>query len=75
MAQTITAPDTIPMSKVRAFLADLGLNTTYLRELVCGMNGVYVEVMAQDADGKPYFVPGTNEVAVHRISMRLDLDA
>jgi hypothetical protein len=58
---------------VRAFLADLGIDAKYLRDFYCGMSGVYVEVLAQDANGKPYMQG--DEAAVHRIAIPLDGDA
>lgn len=73
MSLTLDVPDTIPMSKVRAFLADLGIDAKYLREFYCGMGGVYVEVVALDKDGKPY-ANGT-DIAMHRIAIPLDQDA
>lgn len=66
-------PESIPFSKVRAFLADLGIDAKYLREFYCGMGGVYVEVVALDKDGKPY-ANGT-DIAMHRIAIPLDQDA
>lgn len=73
MKQDIQVPDSIPLSKVRAFCEGLGINATYLREFSCGMHGVYVEVVALDADGKPY--ANGDEIAMHRISIPLDRDA
>lgn len=70
----IDVPDTIPLSKVRAFLADLGIDVKGLRELVVGIDGVYAEVMALDAKGSPYF-EGNGSVAMHRIALQLDRDA
>lgn len=69
----LAVPDAVPFSKVRQFLADLGINAEYLREFYCGMSGVYVEVIALDAEGHPY-VEG-DELAVHKIALPLDRDA
>lgn len=74
MGRTIDAPETIAMSKVRAFLAELGIDAKYLRELNVGMEGVYVEVVARDEKGSIY-TEANGDIAMHRISMRLDRDA
>ena len=66
-------PESIPLSKVREFVTELGLNPKYLREFSCGMSGVYVEVVALDAEGRPY--ANGDEIAMHTISIPLDRDA
>jgi hypothetical protein len=74
--QTITAPETVPLSKIKAFLADLGIDAKHLINFECGVDGVHVEMYALNEDGHPYFAnPSTGEAAVHRISMQLDRDA
>jgi hypothetical protein len=70
----MNVPESIPWSKLRAFLADLGIDVTHLRELRIGYDGVQAEVVALDAKGKLYLTPG-GDIAVHRISMRLDHSA
>jgi len=77
--QAITAPETVPFSKVRAFLSDLGIDgvqAQFLTRFECGIDGVHVEMYALNEEGHPYFpTPGSKDVAMHSISMRLDLDA
>lgn len=68
-------PESIPLSKIQAFLADLGIDATYLREFHCGSDGVYVEVLALDKDGEPYVHGPSHDVAVHRIAIPLDNEA
>ena len=72
-ALPLDVPDSIALSKVREFIASLGIDPKYLREFSCGMSGVYIEVVALDADGKPY--ANGDEIAMHRISIPLDRDA
>jgi hypothetical protein len=73
--KTFDVPDSIPRSKVRAFLEDLGLPNSNLIELNVGTGGVYVEMWALDEDGRRYVTPGTKEAARHRIAIPLDRDA
>lgn len=77
MSKTFDVPDTIPVSKVEAFLADLGLDVTsqHLIGFRAGDDGVYAEWYAVDADGFRYFEPASGKVATHRIAIRLDRDA
>jgi len=69
----VEVPESIPLSKVRAFVEELGIDAKYLREFSCGMSGVYVEAVALDANGKPY--ANGDEIAMHRISIPLDREA
>lgn len=73
--KSIDVPDTLPMSKVRAFVADLGLDPKFLRELHVGLDGVYVEVLALNDKGQPYVDAGGLEPAMHRIAVRLDTES
>ena len=74
--QMITAPETVPLSKIKAFLTDLGIDAKHLVHFECGVDGVYVEMWALNEDGQPYFAnPSASEAAMHRISMQLDRDA
>ena len=81
--RTFAVPDTINVSKVLAFIADLGveINRDDLLELHLGMDGVYVEFYDRLPEGDPnagmrYFnPPGGDEPAKHRISIRLNFDA
>lgn len=74
MAQTFAVPDTISLAKVQAILADLGIETDprHIREVVIGIDGVHVELIALSDDGQPYMTPDGRDIATHRISMRLD---
>jgi hypothetical protein len=68
-------PDSIPISKVRAFVAELGIPAEDLRDFTCGVSGVYVEVYARDKTGQKYYDAGSGSTAVHRISIPLDRTA
>jgi hypothetical protein len=67
-------PDSIALSKVREFVASLGIDPKYLREFSCGMSGEHVEVVALNADGKPYVDGLSDNIAVHTIAIPLDRD-
>lgn len=75
MAKTFDVPDSIPLSKVKAFLADLGVDDTGLLEFHCGMGGVYAELYAHNESGHKYLNPDGKTVATHRIAIPLDRDA
>lgn len=67
-------PDSVPLSKVRGFLAELGLPMDGLIDFRCGMQGVYLEVAAKDAAGKRY-VNSDRTLAVHHIAIPLDRES
>lgn len=73
--KTFDVPDTIPLTKIQAFLSDLDLPLGDLIELNVGGGGVYVELWALNEDGQRYCNPGTKEAARHRIAIRLDRDS
>ena len=74
MSKTFDVPDTVPISKVRAFLTDLGIDFTHVRQFRVGMDGVHVDSMALDEKGRVYAAPN-GDIAMHSISIRLDRDA
>lgn len=73
--QTFDVPDTIPLSKVQAFLADLGIGLNDTIQLNIGVGGVYVELWASDGNGQRYIEHGSTAAATHRIAIKLDRDA
>lgn len=73
MKPNVEVPESIALSKVRAFVEELGLDSHWLREFSCGVSGVFIEVVALGADGKPY--ANGDEIAMHRISIPLDRQA
>jgi hypothetical protein len=73
--KTFDVPDTIPLSKVRAFLTDLGFPLDDLIDLNVGTSGVYVELWARNADGQRYIPVGARDAARHEIAIPLDRDA
>jgi hypothetical protein len=77
MLKTFDVPETISLSQVTEFLAELGVNIRPqdLIEFHIGMDGVHVEVYDTDADGRPYFNPDGQSAATHRIAIRLDQTA
>lgn len=70
MTVHIDTPDTIPLAKVLAFLADLGLPGEDLREMTVGINGVQAEFVARNQDGHPYM--DGDDIAVHVVSIPMD---
>jgi hypothetical protein len=72
--KTFDVPDKIPLSKVQAFLADLGIESKYLRELNIGRDGVFVEIVALDDKGGVIVAPN-GDIVMHRIALGLDRDA
>jgi hypothetical protein len=74
MLKTFDVPETISLSQVTAFLAEIGVNIRPqdLIEFHIGMDGVHVEVYDTDADGRLYFNPDGKSLATHRIAIRLD---
>jgi hypothetical protein len=74
VSKTFDVPETIPMSKVTAFLADLGLDVKDLRQLNIGKDGLYAVFMARDDKGSRY-LNGDGELALHQIAIPLDWEA
>ena len=66
----IEVPESIPLSKVQAFLAELGFKAKNMREFHVGLDGVYAEITAL-RDGRPY-LSDDGTLAVHRIAIPLD---
>jgi hypothetical protein len=73
--KTLDVPATIPLSKVRAFLTDLGIPLEDTIELNIGTDGVYVEMWARNENGAHYIPAASKEPARHRIAIPLDVDA
>lgn len=71
----LDVPDTIPLSKVQAFLADLGFQLDDLIELTVGIRGVHVEMYARNTLGKHYREQGDVMPARHTIALELDREA
>jgi hypothetical protein len=77
MLKTFDVPETVPFSKLKAFLADLGFDVSseHLIGFRAGADGVFAEWYAVNEDGYRYYEPVSGEVATHRIAIRLDTDA
>lgn len=64
-------PKIIPGSKVREFVAGLGITPGDVREIHLGMDGVYVEAYAVNVQGNRYLNPDRSP-AIHRVAIEID---
>ncbi|MEU1240039.1 hypothetical protein ABZ388_06740 [Micromonospora parva] len=70
-------PARVPLSKVLAFLRDLGLDPVDaddLKSVSFGADGVEVVRYRRDEQGRMY-LSNPNEVATETVTMALDMDA
>ena len=69
----IDVPPRITHEQFRAMLSCLGL-APYFEDMVAfhaDLNGIHVELIAKNADGKPYMAGGSNNAATHSLAIEM----
>ena len=67
---TAPFPESVPLSAVPTFFRRLGVDPRFVQALELGTWGMYLTLLAKDADGRKLF--DGRDAATHRIFVRFD---